>query len=122
MELHWWDRCLREWNGVNFISTSEGLVPLSRRHTLYTRFDGHLVHNHAPVDAQLCQKIVHCMHKYLNACIAEDDELSGTVDNLEDFDLGIRDSDDDMDDYAGLADLEIAQQRDKHDECEEKEV
>ena len=59
------------------------------------------------------------MHKCLNACIAE---LSGTVDNHEDFDLGIRDSDDNMDDHAGLAALEIAQDRDKDDEHEEKEI
>ena len=62
------------------------------------------------------------MYKYLNACIAEDAELSWTVDNLEDFDLGIRDSDDGMDDHAGLAALEIARERDEHDELEEKEV
>ena len=60
--------------------------------------------------------------QYLNACIAEDDELSGTVDNLEDVDLGIGDSDHDTVDYAGLAALKIAQDRDKDNEHEEVHI
>jgi hypothetical protein len=36
MELRWWDRCLREWNGVNIIPPSIVNVPQSQRHTLYT--------------------------------------------------------------------------------------
>ncbi len=36
MELQWWDKCLREWNGVNIIPPSLTFVPLSQRFSLYT--------------------------------------------------------------------------------------
>jgi len=36
MELRWWDKCLREWNGVNIIPPSIAHVPQSQRHILYT--------------------------------------------------------------------------------------
>ncbi len=36
MELRWWDRCLKDWNGVNIIPPSISSVPLSLRHTLFT--------------------------------------------------------------------------------------
>jgi hypothetical protein len=36
MELRWWDKCLKEWNGVNIIPPSINFVPLSQRNSLFT--------------------------------------------------------------------------------------
>jgi hypothetical protein len=45
-------------------------------------FYGDTGNNHAPVDDDMCQRLINHVHKWLNVFISNDDELEGSMDNL----------------------------------------
>jgi hypothetical protein len=70
-------------------------------------FYGDPANNHAAVDADLCQRLIHHVHKWCNAFIAGDEELSGSMDQLEERFVPADDPFDDMDDEEEAQAMEI---------------
>ena len=63
-------------------------------------FYGDVTNNHAPVDADLCQRLINHVHKWCNAFIQADDELTGDMDHLEEVFAPADDPFNDIDDEA----------------------
>jgi hypothetical protein len=79
-------------------------------------FYGDPDNHHSPVDADLCQRLINHVLNWCNRFIAADDELSGSMDNLEEGFFPAQDLFDAMDDQ------EDAQQMEVHDDiCAEEE-
>jgi hypothetical protein len=81
-------------------------------------FYGDPDNHHSPVDADLCQRLINHVLNWCNRFIAADDELSGSMDNLEEGLFPAQDVFDAMDDQ------EDAQQMEVHDDirAEEEEL
>jgi hypothetical protein len=70
-------------------------------------FYGDPTNSHAAVDADLCQRLINHVLKWCNAFIESDDELRGTMEQLEEGFAPADDPFDDMDDEAEAYEMEI---------------
>ena len=71
-------------------------------------FYGDVNNNHTAVDADLCQRLINHVLKWCNRFIASDDELSGSMEQLEEVFVPADDPFDDMEDEAEVQAMEIS--------------
>jgi len=81
---------------------------------------GDPIHTHAGVDKSLCGKLIKHVHKYLEGCISRDDELEGSLDDVNNVIVPVDDPFDDVDDEAEAQELDI-KENDYSEEEEEEE-
>jgi len=79
-------------------------------------FYGDVENNHAGVDAQLCNKLINHVHKYLQSFIDRDEDLDGILSDIGDVFVQAEDPYDDVDDeeeqQAGESDSDDDEEED----------
>jgi hypothetical protein len=79
-------------------------------------FYGDPANSHAPVNAQLCSKLIKHVHTYLNAFIEKDEELEGTLTTLSEIIVPADDPMDDVDDEEEAEQDESSEADDSEEE------